>query len=111
LKAPLALIPEVQQRLAPGQPIYLYGLQLAIIPYYVERPGRELHDAGEVETVLGREKSGMIVFMADEWAKLEPCFGSRLAAHPMRMGGKRLVWTEFPAPKGTETLPGTGGGR
>ena len=39
LKAPLGLIPEVQQRLAPGQPICLYGYQLAIIPFYVERRG------------------------------------------------------------------------
>jgi hypothetical protein len=110
LKAPLALIPEVQRRLAPGQPIYLYGRQLAIVPFYVERPGRELWTPEGVEEVLGREKSGMIVFMAEEWEKVQPRFGSRLLTHPMRIGGKRLVWTEFPVPReptksGTESTP------
>lgn len=103
LKAPLALIPEVQQRLAPGQPIYLYGRQLAIVPFYVGRPGRELRTPEEIEAVLGSEKPGMIVFMAEEWTKLEPRLSSRVLSHPMRMGGKKLVWTEFPVP--TAALP------
>jgi 4-amino-4-deoxy-L-arabinose transferase-like glycosyltransferase len=99
LKAPLALIPEVQQRLAPGHPIYLYGRQLAIVPLYLERQGQELHTPEEVEAVLAREKSGMIVFMAEKWEKLQPRFAGRLVTRPVKMGGKRLVWAEFPVPK------------
>lgn len=102
VKAPLALVPEVQRRVPPGQPIYLYGYQLAIVPLYVERQGRELWTPDDVEAVLGREPSGMIVLFADEWAKLEPRFGGRLRAHPFRMGSKRLVWAEFPVPAGAE---------
>ena len=103
LKAPLALIPEARQRLAPGQPIYLFGYQLAIVPFYVERPGRELWTPEAIEAVLAREKSGLIVFFEDEWAKQEPRFGGRLLGHPIRMGGKKLVWTEFPVPREAAT--------
>ncbi len=100
IKAPLALIPEAQRRLAPGQPIHVYGRQLAIVPLYVERLGRELHEPAEVEALLAREGNGMIVFMADGWFELAPELRARMLARPLRMGGKRLVWAEFPVPAG-----------
>ena len=62
----------------------------------VRAPGTRTPE--EIEAVLGSEKPGMIVFMAEEWAKLEPRLASRVLTHPMRMGGKKLVWTEFPVP-------------
>ncbi|HLP09390.1 MAG TPA: glycosyltransferase family 39 protein [Opitutaceae bacterium] len=105
VKAPLALVPEAQRRLAPGQPIHVYGLQLAIVPYYVERPGRELRRPEEVEAVLTQNASGLIVFVAKDWAELAPRFGERVLAHPLRMGGKRLVWVEFPRPPGAVQEP------
>jgi 4-amino-4-deoxy-L-arabinose transferase-like glycosyltransferase len=105
VKAPLALIPEAQRRLAPGQPIHVYGLQLAIIPYYVERPGRELHEPAEIEALLAQASSGLIVFMANDWAELAPRLAGRVLAHSLRMGGKRLVWVEFPVPAGAVQEP------
>lgn len=105
VKAPLALVPEVQRRLAPGQPIHLYGRQLAIVPFYVERPGRELWRPEDVERVLAQETSGLIVFMGDEWTQLAPQFAGRLRAHPLRLGGKRLVWAEFPVPADSAPAP------
>jgi len=100
VKAPLALVPEAQRRLAPGQPIHVYGRQLAIVPFYVERPGRELHEPEEVEALLAREKSGLIVFMDDGWAALSAELRGRFLVHPLRMGSKKLVWAEFPVPAG-----------
>ncbi|HQF38959.1 MAG TPA: hypothetical protein PK322_07570 [Opitutaceae bacterium] len=100
VKAPLALVPEAQRRLAPGQPIHVYGHQLAIVPFYVERPGRELRTPEEVEATLARERNGLIVFMADGWFELSPELRARMLARPLRMGGKRLVWAEFPVPAG-----------
>lgn len=105
VKTPLTLVPEARQRLAPGQPIHLYRMQLAIVPLHVERPGRELHDADAVEAVLGRDRSGLVVFAADDWCDLAARFGGRLLAHPFRIGGKRLVWAEFPVPAGAVQEP------
>ena len=101
VKAPLALVPEAQRRLAPGQPIHVYGHQLAIVPFYVERPGRELRTPEEVEVTLAREKSGIIVFLGRHWAELAPRLAGRVLAHPLRIGGKKdMVWVEFPVPAG-----------
>jgi 4-amino-4-deoxy-L-arabinose transferase-like glycosyltransferase len=105
VKAPLALIPEAQRRLAPGQPIHLYGRQLAIVPFYVERPGRELWQPEDVEAVLANAKSGVIVLLGEDWLDLAPQFGGRLLAHPLRIGSKRLVWAEFPVPVGAVQEP------
>ena len=105
VKAPLGLVPEAQRRLAPGQPIHVYGRQLAIVPYYVERPGREMHEPAEVAALLARERNGLIVFMVDGWFELPPELRAQLLAHPLRMGGKRLVWAEFPVPGGAVQEP------
>jgi len=107
VKAPLTLVAEVQARLAPGQPVHLYDQQLAIVPLYVDRPGRVLRSPEDLETLLRREKSGVVVVRADDWAELSPRFGDRLLAHPFRIGSKRMVWAEFPAPAGAvnNTVP------
>ncbi len=100
VKAPLLLIPEAQARLAPDQPIHLYRHQLAIVPFYVDRPGRELRTPEEIEAMLQREKSGVIVLFSEFWHELAPRFGDRLLAHPLRIGSKEMVWAEFPKPAG-----------
>lgn len=105
VKAPLALVAEVQARLAPGQPIHLYDQQLAIVPLYVDRPGRVLRSPEALELLLRRERSGVVVARADDWAKLFPSLGDRLLAHPFRIGSKRLVWAEFPVPAGATSDP------
>jgi len=105
MKAPLAFVAEAQARLAPGQPIHLYDQQLAIVPLYVDRPGRVLRTPEALDALLRSEKSGVVVVRADDWAKLSPRFGDRLLVHPMRIGSKRMVWTEFPVPVGTKAEP------
>jgi 4-amino-4-deoxy-L-arabinose transferase-like glycosyltransferase len=105
VKTPQALIPEAQARLAPGQPIHLYNQQLAIVPFYVDRPGRVVHTPEELEALLRREKSGVVVFTAKVWESLAPRFGTRLLAHPLRIGGGKMVWAEFPVPTGATNDP------
>jgi hypothetical protein len=105
VKAPLALVAEAQARLAPGQPIHLYDQQLAIVPLYVGRPGLVLRSPEDVDVLLQREKSGVVVARADDWARLSPRFGDRLLAHPLRIGSKRMVWAEFPVPAGATNDP------
>lgn len=105
IKAPLAFIPEARQRLAPDQPIHLYRHQLAIVPYYVERPGRELHTPEEVEAVLAGAKSGIIVFQSEDWLEIAPRLIGRVLAHPLTFGSKRMAWAEFPVPAGAVQEP------
>ena len=98
VKAPLELAAEARAKLATRQPIYLYRKQLAIIPLYVERPGRYLQSDEDVEQVLSRGGFGIIVFHQDDWDALGPRFASRVRARPFRMGNKNLVWVDFPPP-------------
>ena len=102
IKAPVELASEARMRLAPDQPVYLFQDQLAIIPLYVERPGRYLDTEEEVEQVVAQGRYGVIVLSQQNWEKLGPRFADRVRARTFKMGSKELVWIDFPIAVGEQ---------
>ena len=100
LKAPVELAAEARGRLDPGQPVYVYRDQLAIVALYVGHPGRYLREPEEVEAVVARGGYGVIVFDREDWESMALRFSTRVRARPFKMGGKNLVWIDFPPPAG-----------
>ena len=49
-----------------------------------------------IEAVLRRDKSGVIVFLDEQWDEVAPRFAGLMQPHWMKMGSKTLVWVEFP---------------
>ncbi len=97
-KAPLELTAQARARLQPGQPIYLYKDQLAIIALYAHHPGRQLQTPEDVDHVLAAGGYGIIVFDQEDWDDIGDRFAARVRARPFRMGSKKLVWVDFPPP-------------
>lgn len=95
LKSPLEFARAVKPCLPPGQPLYIYRHQLAILPLYAERQGRALPTLKEVKEVMDRNEHGVIVFMREDWEMLRPELEPLVTAHEFRMGNKRLTWVEF----------------
>lgn len=108
LKAPVALAREAEAKLAPEQPVYLYRDQLAIIPLYAHRPGRNIDTPEQFADLLNRERNGIVVFDAEDWAEVGPAFTDRVTARPFDMGHKHLVWVDFPRMPVLPVVP-TGG--
>lgn len=87
-------------RLRPDQPVYVYGQQLAIVPLYCHRPGRQL---GSIEDLRLAVRSGiapLVVFSQRQWEDVQPQIEVPASVHPFAMGGKRLVWVDFTPPTG-----------
>ena len=101
IKAPIELTAEARQQMAIDQPLYLYREQLALIPFYAERPGRYLREPEEVAKIIDSASSSdhiVIVFTKEDWEGLSSDFAHRVHARPFRLGSKRLVWVNVLPP-------------
>lgn len=96
LKAPLTIREEAQARLKPDEHVYLYAVQLAIIPLYAQRPGRQLDDIQELWELMDRQTHGLYVFRERQWREVAPLLRHRVTSHTFPMGNKQIVWFEFP---------------
>lgn len=95
LKGPVKAAEALKARLKSDQPVYLYQYQLAIIPLYADRPGRELHSVEELKSVISEQTNAVVVFRERQWQELRPEFGCLGKVHEFKMGHKHMKWVEF----------------
>lgn len=93
-----------QARLRPDQPVYVYGQQLAIVPLYCNRPGRELMSVEELRQAIAGEGARLVVFAQRQWQDVQAQVGIPGTPHPFDMGSKHLVWVDF-TPSTTPPTP------
>ncbi len=92
LKGPVEAAAVIRARLPQDEPVYLYQCQLAIIPLYAQRPGREIHSINELKRVVSRPFDAVIIFRERQWDEVRSEIGKSVrVVREFSMGHKRLV--------------------
>lgn len=94
-KGPVDAAMAVQAVVPPDHPIYLYQQQLAILPLYANRSGRQIDSISELRHVLADHPRGVVVFQEKQWRSIETTLSIPGVAHAFEIGKKRLVWVEY----------------
>jgi len=92
---PPEILKEVKTQLEPQQPIYLYKHQLAILPLYTERPGRELNSLEELKTTFSEQSKIVILFSEKQWHEIQSQVRKPAIVKTFSMGHKHLVMVTF----------------
>jgi 4-amino-4-deoxy-L-arabinose transferase-like glycosyltransferase len=96
LKGPVEAAAIAKENVPPGQPVYMYGQQLAIFPLYADRPGREIHSIDELHELITQDSDVAIVFGDREWRDVKQSSDLSVASiHEFPMGHKNLALVLF----------------